>query len=77
MQKLITIYLDNTAYPTKFGKAYGDKHGFIEEHIKDYLLNGWNVKSITAFGGNNDSWNVRGWLIVLLEKENNEDTIKN
>ena len=42
MQKLVTVYLDKTAYgmPNNLG-GYGDKHGFVEEHLQEYLTEGW------------------------------------
>lgn len=71
MQKLITIYLDNSKYSDK---KPNDKHGFVEEHIKDYLSEGWHITSITSFGGGGGSYNnVNGWLAVLLEKQNNKE----
>ena len=70
MQKLVTIYLDNMAYGK--GKimvgSYADKHGLIEEHLSGYLEDGWQVKNLHGFGGNDDGINVRGWIIALLEK---------
>ena len=70
MQKLITIYLDNTVYSK--GKmivgCFADKHGLIEEHLQDDLREGWTIKALHGFGGNSDGLNVRGWLAVLLEK---------
>jgi hypothetical protein len=69
MQKLLTIYVDNSAYGK--GKmlvgSYADKHGLVEEHLDDYLRDGWTVKAIHGFGGN-DGLTVRGWVVVLLEK---------
>ena len=70
MQKLVTIYLDNAAY----GKgrlvvgSFGDKHTYVEEHLKTELKEGWQIQSVTGFGGTGDSLNVRGWLAVVLEK---------
>jgi len=70
MQKLATIYLDNTAYVK--GKllmgGLADKHGLVEEHLQDHLRDGWAVKSIHGFGGNGENMTVRGWIVVLLEK---------
>ncbi len=64
MQKLVTIYLDNAAYAK--GKMlvsnFADKHGLIEEHLQQYLAQGWRVQSMSAFGAE------RGWVIVLLNK---------
>jgi hypothetical protein len=69
-QKLVTIYLDNTAYAK--GKllvaSFADKHGLVEEHLTDLLNTGWKIASIHGFGGSSESLAVRGWLTVLLEK---------
>ncbi len=68
-QKLVTIYLDNTAYAK--GKllvgSFADKHGLVEEHLNDYLNKGWTVAAIHGFGGGGESIAARGWLTVLLE----------
>jgi hypothetical protein len=70
MQKLVTIYLDNDAYGK--GKmivtSYAEVHGIVEEHLQNYLADGWSIKSISGFGGNSDGLCVRGWAIVVLEK---------
>jgi hypothetical protein len=70
MQKLLTIYLDNSAYGE--GKmlvgSFADKHGLAEEHLRAELDAGWAVKAIHGFGGNSDGLIVRGWVVVLLEK---------
>jgi hypothetical protein len=74
MQKLVTIYLDNSAYSQ--GKmmvgTYADQHGLVEEHLRHDLKDGWTIKSIHGFGGNSDGLIVRGWVIALLEKEPGE-----
>jgi hypothetical protein len=71
MQKLVTIYLDNMAYGK--GKllvgSFADKHGLVEEHLKDDLATGWRVVSVFGFGGSADITAVRGWLAVVLEKK--------
>jgi hypothetical protein len=70
MQKLVTIYLDNSSYAN--GKmlvgSYAEKHGFVEEHLQSYLSDGWRIQSISGFGGNSDSITARGWFAVVLEK---------
>lgn len=70
MQKLVTIYLENTAYGK--GKAlvgsFADKHGLVEEHLQSYLADGWRVVLMTGFGGNAEVVAARGWLAVVLEK---------
>lgn len=69
-QKLVTIYLDNTAYSA--GKmlvgSFGDKHGLVEDHLTALLAEGWRVAQIGGFGGNSDGLAVRGWITVVLEK---------
>jgi len=69
MQKLVTIYLDNMAYEgsTMF-KGHAGKHGHVEEHLQQYLAEGWWVVSTTAFGGSADGYTARGWIAVVLEK---------
>jgi len=70
MQKLVTIYLENSAYAK--GKvlvgSYADKHGLVEEHLQSYFAEGWRVVSLTGFGGNAEVVSARGWLAVVLEK---------
>ena len=70
MQKLVTIYLDNSAYGQ--GKmivtSYGDMHGVVEEHLKEELGHGWTIKNLHGFGGNSDGMTVRGWVVAVLEK---------
>ena len=66
MQKLLTIYIDRHAY---FGKKmlrghFADKHGFVEEHLKEYLEDGWKVVSLFGFGEQ-----VGGWITVVIEKD--------
>ena len=70
MQKLLTIYLDNSAYGK--GKmlvgSYADKHGLVEEHLKEYLADGWSIVSAYGFGGG-EGIMVRGWVVAVLEKK--------
>ena len=70
MQKLITIYLNNQAYDKGkfFGGGVADKHGFAEEHLQDYLQQGWVIKAIHGFAGGSESFHASGWVVVLLEK---------
>jgi hypothetical protein len=71
MQRLVTIYLDNSAYMQ--GKwitaAMPDKHGLVEEHLAGELSSGWRVISLTSFGGSGDHLTAHGWVTVLLEKD--------
>jgi hypothetical protein len=70
MQKLVTIYLDNSAYAK--GKmivgSFADKHALVEEHLQQYISEGWKISSVSAFGGGSEGLAVRGWVIVVLEK---------
>jgi hypothetical protein len=69
VQKLVTIYLDNSAYMgDKWIKgSHADKHGFVEEHLQDDLKEGWRIASLFGFGGA-EGMSARGWLAVVLEK---------
>ena len=70
MQKLVTIYLNVFAHMPK-GKIVlspywgGEKHGMVEEHLKDYLADGWIIESVCALGGGTGP---EGWLAVVLQK---------
>ncbi len=70
LQKLVTIYLENLAYGK--GKmligSLADKHGLVEEHLSEFLEQGWRVVSFQGFGGCAESVAARGWITVLLEK---------
>ena len=68
MQKLVTVYLDNMSYVKgkwKIGK--GVHHGLAEEHLEEYLSQGWKITDIHSFGGSTDV-SAKGWIVVLLEK---------
>jgi hypothetical protein len=69
-QKLVSIYLDNTAYAK--GRAivgsFADKHGLVEEHLAEFFKDGWKVMSIHGMAGGSEALAVRGWVIVLLER---------
>jgi hypothetical protein len=69
MQKLVTIYLDNHVYQGDkwFKGSHADKHGFVEEHLRDELREGWRIVSLFGFGGA-EGIGTRGWLAVVLEK---------
>ncbi len=70
MQKLVTIYLDNQVYSKAkfFAGGSAEKHGRVEEHLQDYLQQGWVIKAIHGFGGGSESFVACGWVVVLLEK---------
>ncbi len=70
MQRLVTFHLDSHAYMEgKWVKGtHADKHGQVEEHLREELSDGWKVKSLFGFGGAADL-NARGWITALLEKE--------
>ncbi len=64
MQKLITIPLDDD----------NDQDMVIQEHLTNYLENGWQITQIVPVGagvGTGDEETggyVAGWLAVLLER---------
>jgi hypothetical protein len=69
-QKLVTIYLDNSAYAKgrMLVGSFADKHGLIEEHLQSYLDDGWRIMSVSGLGGGSEALTVRGWFAVMLEK---------
>jgi hypothetical protein len=69
MQKLLTIYLDNLAYlgGKWLANTNADKHGLVEEHLTEYLSDGWKIASVVGIGGAADVA-ARGWIVVVLEK---------
>jgi hypothetical protein len=67
MQKLVTFFLSDD----------DDDDIEVQEHLDDYLEDGWSVKSVTPMGagcgqsGGEDADGhcyVAGWLAVVLEK---------
>jgi hypothetical protein len=69
MQKLVTIFLSDD----------DDEDMEVQEHLDDYLEEGWTIRSMVPFGagagygtgGESDTDGhcyVAGWLSVLLEK---------
>ena len=69
MQKLVTVYLDNTAYgKPKVVGCYAKKHGFVEEHLQEYFTEGWHVHSLFGLGGCSGI-SSQGWVTVVLEKD--------
>lgn len=69
MQRLVTIYLDTMSYLDGqwLKMTFADKHGIVEEHLKDDLEQGWRIVSVTGVGGASDAC-ARGWIAVVLEK---------
>jgi hypothetical protein len=66
MQKLITVLLHDTA---KRDAA----HGKVEEHLEEYLCDGWRVHSVTPVGHTGgQSRGLRAWLAVVLEKRSRD-----
>jgi len=69
MQKFITIFLTDD----------DDDDMEVQEHLDEYLEEGWSIRSVTPFGagagygsgGGSDTEGhcyVAGWLAVVLEK---------
>jgi hypothetical protein len=46
---------------------FADKHAWVEEHLQQYLSEGWKISSVSGFGGSSELA-VRGWVVVLLER---------
>ncbi len=69
MQKLVTIFLSDD----------DDDDMEVQEHLDEYLEEGWTIRSVTPFGtgagfgagGESDTEGhgyVAGWLAVVLER---------
>jgi nitrogenase subunit NifH len=56
MQKLVTIHLRES------NKAK------VEEHLEDYLQDGWRIVSIAAAGSGSSPGLGCAWVVVVLEK---------
>jgi hypothetical protein len=69
MQKLVTIYLDNNAYRKKFGGKQHEWHGLVEEHLQEYLDDGWFINSVAGFGSSGEGTYARGWIVVVLARQ--------
>jgi hypothetical protein len=70
MQKFVTIYLDSQVYMGGqwLKVTHADRHGCVEEHLQQYLQEGWRVTSVYGIGGADGGVNARGWFAVVLEK---------
>ena len=62
--KLITVYLKDV-YRGSF-----TEHGHVEEHLDDYLNNGYEVITFVGLSGNGggDTEVSAGWIVVHLKK---------
>jgi len=66
MQKLLTIYISDAKSP---------KHGAIEEHLEQYMAEGWRIKKIDTLGGTHVQGALSGWIVVMIERNDLEDGI--
>lgn len=53
---------------TVFLNGYGLKHGMVEEHLSDYLNEGWRIVSANAAGGSSGAQIATVWVVVVLER---------
>lgn len=58
MQKLVTICLN----------GYNLEHGVVEEHLSEYLADGWRITSVCAAGGSAGAHSATVWVTVVLER---------
>jgi hypothetical protein len=56
MQKLVTVYLRESL------------NSKVEEHLQDYLQDGWGIVSVAAAGGGSNPGAGCAWVVVVLEK---------
>ena len=62
MQKLVTVLLHDNSRDQS-------QHGEVEEHLKEYLSEGWRILSVTPVGHTGgQSRGTRAWLAVVLER---------
>jgi hypothetical protein len=66
MQKLVTIYLDRESYRIPGQRSPEQSHGSMQEHLENYLAEGWSITSIAGAGGGTKAG--CGWIVVVLEK---------
>ena len=66
MEKLVSVYLDVTGYDRKSGirLSNADLHNRVQEHLNEYLSQGWTVKKLSCLPGSDSG----GWVIAVLEK---------
>lgn len=60
IQKFVTIFLAED--------VRRDKHGKVEEHLDEYLKEGWRITDVRIGTGACDYYGGRGWVGVILEK---------
>lgn len=67
----MTIYLDSSHLPAKglLGTATSENHGTVERHLERELAAGWKIKMLHGFGGHGEHLFARGWVTVVLEKD--------
>ena len=70
MQKLISIYIDVSGYDRKGGLrlSNSDLHGAVQEHLDEYLSDGWKIVHLNCLPGPESG----GWVIVAIEKDLSE-----
>ncbi len=58
-QRLITIYMTTLV----------DEDRGVQEHLDEYLQDGWRVVAITPIGSAGDGDELAAWFAVLLQRE--------
>jgi hypothetical protein len=69
-EKVLTIYLDREGYRVTGKRSPAQSHGVVQEHLEEYLKQGWKVKMITGAGGAGAGAGEIGcgWVVVVLER---------
>jgi len=68
MQKLVSLYLDTLGFERKrSGILFSTEefHGRVEEHLGEYLEDGWKVIHMTSM----PTHGTGAWVVVTLEKD--------
>jgi hypothetical protein len=68
--KLVSIYLNSEGYRIRGQKSPDQQHGAVQQHLHEYLRDGWKITTISAAAGAAGDVGSRasGWVMVLLEK---------
>jgi hypothetical protein len=58
MQKLVSLCLS----------GYDLKHGKVQEHLGEYLSQGWRIVTVKMAGSSSTAEAAVAWVVVVLEK---------
>lgn len=67
-QKLVSFFLHDGHDSKKggYGEASASPMFGVQEHLNDYLQDGWKVTNVSVLGG--PGGRLSGWVIAVLDK---------